>query len=742
MIDFQKDSRSHIKKKFGLFSRRDCKSAERCDLLRSARAYLPDIRVHTPRTALLFFGICWIFLSIENAEAYIGPGAGFAFAGSFLVLLLSFFLALFFLITFPIRMILKLFKKSKRTKTGIDKVVIVGLDGLDHKLTTRLMEEGKLPHFKALSDEGCFYPLESSCPPISPVAWSCFQTGSNPGRHGIYDFLSRDTKTYTADLSSSRVLPPKRALSLGKFLIPLGKPRLSFLRKSESFWSILGKKDVFSTILRVPVTFPPEKFKGLLLSGMCVPDLKGTQGTFTLFTSGNSATERPTGGAQVSVEKNGNVVRGNIPGPKNFVTKASSELTIPFTAQLNPDKQSALLVFNGQKITLEKGAYSPWVKLAFKALPGFKVSGIVRFLLNSVSPEFNLYMTPINVDPEKPSLPVSHPYAYSVYLSKLQGEFATLGLAEDTWALNEKAIDDAAFANQCYTHHRERETMFFNALKNTKEGLVVCVFDTTDRMQHMFWRYQKEDHPAGKSDRDESFSHAIEDVYVNMDEMLGRIQTHIDNKTTLIVMSDHGFNSFHRCCNMNTWLYKNGYLALKNGKTTGGEWFSDVDWSRTKAYAFGLGGIYINEKGREQQGIVRSGKEKEALKKELIARLEGLRDEETGEVAVTKVYDAADVYRGPYTQNAIDLVVGYNRGYRASWESVTGAITEKIFEDNMKKWSGDHCIDPAHVPGVLFCNRTLKDSHPAIIDVAPTVLTMFGVDTPKFMDGKSLYDNS
>jgi predicted AlkP superfamily phosphohydrolase/phosphomutase len=223
-----------------------------------------------------------------------------------------------------------------------------------------------------------------------------------------------------------------------------------------------------------------------------------------------------------------------------------------------------------------------------------------------------------------------------------------------------------------------------------------------------------------------------------MDNLLGRILDRIDDQTVLMVISDHGFNSFERGVNLNTWLCQNGFLALEAGAPAGGEWFRGVDWARTRAYALGLNGIYLNQKGRERAGIVPAGREAEQLKKELREKLRGLVDPQTGRVAIRAVFDSQFVYAGPYAENAPDLIVGYNQGYRAAWESVKGKITGAVFEDNSKAWSGDHCIDPRLVPGVLFCNRKISSHRPAIIDIAPTVLELFGLGLPPHLEGKPL----
>jgi predicted AlkP superfamily phosphohydrolase/phosphomutase len=226
-----------------------------------------------------------------------------------------------------------------------------------------------------------------------------------------------------------------------------------------------------------------------------------------------------------------------------------------------------------------------------------------------------------------------------------------------------------------------------------------------------------------------------------MDALVGRVMKHVDDQTVLFVLSDHGFCSFRRGINLNAWLHESGYLALKNGASESGPYFGDVDWSRTRAYTFGLGGLYLNLMGREAEGVVRPA-EQEALKQELIAKLNGLRDPDTGEEGIRSVYATSALYDGPYLREAPDLIVGYSEGYRTSWGAAVGKVSAKVFEDNCKAWSGDHCVDPELVPGVLFSNRKLDASDPGIEDMAPTALQLFGLERPAWMEGKAVFDGA
>jgi predicted AlkP superfamily phosphohydrolase/phosphomutase len=639
--------------------------------------------------------------------------------------------------TWPFRQLFRFMRRRNAYgKATFERAVILGFDGMDPELADRFMKEGRLPNLAKLRDKGTFSKLRTTFPAISPVAWSTFMTGVNPGKHNIYDFLARDTSNYLPYLSSAEIKGPKRHIKIGKYSIPFGKTEIKGMRKGTPFWHWLGNAGIFSSVIRVPVTFPPERFQGVLLSGMCVPDLKGSQGTFCLCTTRASDDKFREGGVRVAIERKNGVCRSYVPGPDNPLIEKGGELRADFEIRPELGSKSARFVFGSEKFTLKIGEYSEWLPAEFKAGMGFTAHGICRFYLKGLSPEVEVYVTPVNIDPGHPDLPISHPVTYSIYLAKLFGPYATLGLAEDTWALNEHVLDDDAFLAQAYGNHEDRERMLFDALDKTKQGLCTCVFDTTDRVQHMFWRYLEEDHPAARDVPHSQHPPVIQELYERMDRLVGRVMEKIDDDTLLLVISDHGFKSFARCMNVNAWLHQNGYLALKDGKTESGDWFDDVDWSRTRAYTMGLNGLYLNIKGREKQGIVDPA-EADALKGELQKKLNGLVDPASGTVGITGVFIADNVYRGPYTDNSPDLIVGYAAGYRASWDSVMGKVTGQIFEDNIKAWSGDHCIDPRLVPGVLFSSHKFIEDKPAIVDVAPTILKLFGIALPGHFDGKA-----
>ena len=689
-----------------------------------------------PKFPIAFF-ILLLLGSTSPAQAYIGPGAGFAVISSFLIIFATVILAFLALFIWPFRKVILFLKTHKSKKArNVKRAIIVGLDGLDPQLARQYIEDGHLPNFQALSQHGSFRSLETTLPSISPVAWSSFATGVNPGKHRIFDFYTRNTSNYLPELSSVKIASIRKRI---KFWPKKWTPHQScavFLRKSTSFWKILGERGIFSSVIRVPISFPPEKFYGCGLSAMCTPDVRGTQGAFTFFSAKEIEKKDHTEGVFVKLHVEGNRFTGKIPGPSTNAEDSGVSATIPFSGEIKNDE--LVLRIDDIRIPLKKGVYSPWIKLRFRMGRLKKISGIARFLASEISDEPEIYMTPVNIDPEAPFLPISHPFSYCVSLAKINGSFSTLGLSEDTWALNERLIDEDAFLKQAYDIFEERKTQLFDAIEKNQDGFITAVFDTTDRIQHMFFRYLDEKHPANKGKDFLKHRDAIRQLYQRMDEFLGEVVGLLHDGDLLMVMSDHGFKPFFWGVNLNTWLWQNGYLKLKVQAPTDSIWYSDVDWTKTVAFAYGLTGIFLNLKGREKSGIVAPGKEKLSLQREISEKLMALGPPNGGKKPIRNAYLSQDSLKGPYVREAPDILVGYESGYRVSWNSAVGKITDSVFEENTKSWSGDHGIDPKLVPGVLFCNWKITEKNPSIVDIAPTILYQFGIAKPKYQDGKIL----
>jgi hypothetical protein len=445
-----------------------------------------------------------------------------------------------------------------------------------------------------------------------------------------------------------------------------------------------------------------------------------------------------TGGVIFHVKKENDTIKAVLTGPADPFLVGGADLRLPFEVTIEGDG-TARVGINGSYHRLSEGVYSDWVHVEFTTALRTKVSGICKFLLLSTAPEFEMYVSPINIDPGRPAMPVSHPAIYSTYLARRHGPFATLGLAEDTWALNEKVISDEAFICESINLDVEHEKMFFDSLDKVRHGLCVCVFDGMDRIQHAFWRDIDCDHPARCERSRDGGCNAVEDIYRRADDLVGRtVEACDDDDTVLMVISDHGFNSFRCGIDLNRWLEENGYLVIGEERC-GVKDLTAVDWSKTRAFAVGLAGIYLNLKGRESRGIVNPGEEAERLRTEIADKLMELDDQAREQKVFNNIYNSLKTYDGPYKGEAPDLILGYNRGYRVSWETAAGKITGEVFHENTKAWSGDHCIDHTLVPGVLFCNRGIQTENPGLMDIGPTVLQMFGVTVPVHMDGSPLH---
>jgi len=613
---------------------------------------------------------------------------------------------------------------------------------MDPQLLRQFMSQGKMPNFARLAAEGDFRQLTTSIPPQSPVAWSNLITGMDAGGHGIFDFIHRDPENTGLYFSASRVEGPKHALRLGSWVVPLGGGRAEQLRKGKAFWQILDQHGIPNTIIRIPSNFPPVTTKGKTLSGMGTPDLRGTYGTFSFYTDDPAVPPGPIEGGQVvTVEVQNSRVTSNLIGPDNAFRKGSPPATERFSVAVDPLEPVAKIAVQGQEFVLREGEWSGWVRIEFELVPLFShVKGMCRFYLKQAHPRFELYVSPINIDPVDPALPISTPSKYSRLLADEAGEFHTLGISEDTKALSDGVLDDTEYLQQARTVLAEHRRIFDAEFPEFKKGVFFFYFSSLDLNSHMFWRTMDPKHPEYDPALAEKNGAAIADFYQQMDQVLGEVMPLLDSHTTLLVVSDHGFAPYYRSFNLNTWLLNNGYIKLKPGvQPDSSAPFAAVDWGQTRAYGLGLNGLYINLRGREGHGVVEPGAAADHLMAEIRSKLLAVKDPKSGLPLITRVDLARDVYRGPYAQSGPDMLVGYNRGYRAGWKTILGGFPAEEVEDNDNPWSGDHCMDYTLVPGVLLSNRKIAAGAPALTDIAPTVLAEFGIGKPEGMIGRSVF---
>jgi predicted AlkP superfamily phosphohydrolase/phosphomutase len=589
---------------------------------------------------------------------------------------------------------------SRTTTPGppaVARTVVIGFDGFDPVLAERWMDEGRLPHFAALRAQGHYQRLATSNPPQSPVAWAGFATGHGPGEHGIFDFLRRAPGSYSIDFSIAEQMPPKHVLPLFGWRIPLDEGELRNRRQGTPFWLDAERAGQRSTVLRVPVTYPPDPVSQMI-SGMGVPDLLGTQGTYTLL-----ATRRISGaenGGRILLAPVGDdgIVRTALEGPAHPLKPSAPPLSVPL--QLEAAEGGAVLTLDGEAHALRVGEWSGWIRVDFSMGLFGSVHGMLRTFLSEGFPRPLLYISPLQADPADSALPISSPPAYAADLAGRIGDFHTLGMPEETWAFDQGHLGEAAWLDMVKTTLAEGEAMLYDALDRHDSELVIEVFVQPDRVSHMFWRGFDPQHPS-YAESSALARGAIPWIYAESDRVLGEVQKRLGAQDRLIVLSDHGFASYRRSVHLNRWLVDHGYLVLKHGIDPLLPLFAAVDWAQTRAYALGLNGIYLNRIGREPEGIVDAASA-DPLKQELIAALGELRDPADQSRVVRTVYDSSRIYAGAHAGEAPDLVVGYEPGYRASWQTSLGATPVALIEDNRQAWSGDHCIDPSAVPGVLF----------------------------------------
>jgi predicted AlkP superfamily phosphohydrolase/phosphomutase len=587
------------------------------------------------------------------------------------------------------------FRDSPPPPPATGRLIVIGFDGMDPNLAERWMDDGHMPEFARLRAEGYYQHLATSNPPQSPVAWSSFATGSGAGDHGIFDFLRRDPLTYHPDFSIARYTPPEHHLSLGSWSMPIGDGLLENLRQGEPFWMTAQHSGRRSTVQRVPVTYPPDPVEHML-SGMGVPDLRGTQGTYTLFSTRRMAAA-DNGGRVVRVQMDAEgQIETALEGPAHPLKPDAPALSLPLKMTARTDGARVELGEETRELVL--GEWSDWWPVHFSYGLG-SIPGMLRMRLTAGFPRPLLYVSPIQADPSNSALPLSAPPEYAAELAERIGRFHTLGMPEETWSLNQGHLDEAGYLDMVRTTLAEGEGMLYDAMARNDSELIVNVFVQTDRVSHMFWRGLDETHPL-HAESSELARGAIAWIYAEADRVLGEVRRRMGPNDQLIVLSDHGFSAFRRAVHVNRWLVDHGYLVLKAGKRESEPLFADVDWSRSRAYALGLNGLFVNLSGREGQGMV-SPEQREALLAELSQALAEWRDAD-GSVVVQHSYLGSELYAGAHNADAPDLVLGYAPGFRASWQTTLGAVPKAEIEDNLQFWSGDHCIDPLAVPGVLF----------------------------------------
>jgi predicted AlkP superfamily phosphohydrolase/phosphomutase len=558
------------------------------------------------------------------------------------------------------------------------KVIVLGVDGMDPGFVERHWRD--LPHLDQLRREGSFQRLATTTPPQSPVAWSTFITGLDPAEHGIFDFVHRDPVTHEPFLSTDRTLPPRFTLWAGPYRLPLSSPRIESLRKGKPFWQTLDERGVPVTILRMPVNYPPLPY-GKELAGMGTPDLRGTQGTFSFYTDGSEETTRPVSGGLIrKVEVVAHHVALQVEGPPNTLRKDGGYATVTLDVDVDQERAVARVAAGEEVAIVRQGEWSPWLPADFPLVPRLaSARGMFRVYAKQLHPGFEVYVTPVNIDPLKAALPIAHPASFASGM----GRFYTQGIGEDTAALRQGVFTHDEFLTQSRLVLNDEMQLLRRMLDGFRDGFLFFYFCSVDQNSHILW---------GK------YEAQLLQFYRAMDNAVGEVRRR-EPDADLMVMSDHGFSSFERAVNLNTWLLGQGLLARDAGGA--------VDWAYTKAWAIGLNALYLK------------GADREDVRQRLLA----LRDPENGAVVVETVTEIRPAEGNRAV--APDLVVGYAPGYRASWQTGLGEVPDVVFETNTDAWIADHCIDAARVPGVLFLSRGLAAPAPSLKKLSGVILSLY-----------------
>jgi predicted AlkP superfamily phosphohydrolase/phosphomutase len=602
-----------------------------------------------------------------------------------------------------------------RSEAHGKKVIVLGVDGMDPEFLERHWKE--LPNVARLRDTGGFRRLKTTTPPQSPVAWSTFITGLDPTAHGIFDFVHRDPKTMQPFSSMSRTQEPRFKLPLGPYVLPLSSARVETFRKGQAFWQILDARHIPVTVQHMPTNFPPIE-AGEALAGMGTPDMRGTLGTFTYFTDDPEELARDVPGGRI-VKVHGETGRFilRVEGPPNSLRKVSRFVAIDLTVEVDSEHNAARLSLGSPVALLKQGDWSDWLRADFPLLGWFAgARGMFRVYVKELHPRLAIYVTAVNIDPSSPDLPISAPASYSRDVARATGPFYTQGIAEETAAFRQGVFTIQEFESQSALVANDELKLLRYSLSHFQEGLLFFYFSSIDQNSHMLWSKHEPE---------------LLEVYRAVDSGIGETMNRFPD-ADIIVMSDHGFNSFDRSVNLNTWLWQQGFLALQGPPSGEDEMFADVDWSKTQAYALGLNGLYLNIAGREKNGILHRGAESGAVMKKLTEQLPQFRDPENGR-QVVEVVSPTHAELGP------DMIVGYARTYRGSWQTALGAAPPSVIEENTDAWIGDHCINPDDVPGVLLSNRTLHAANPGLKDITVTILGLFGANPRTGMTGKSVF---
>lgn len=613
------------------------------------------------------------------------------------------------------------------------------MDGLDPHLLRKYVAAGHLPHFARFLKDGSFSLLRTTWPPQSPTAWSIFITGKNPGKHSVFDMVIRDPSNYRPLDGLTHITEPKWAPAAGDWQLPLIGSEAVCRRAGTPFWHYICDAGIPAALYKMPADFPPDDHGARIVTCLGTTDLMGRiSASFAYYTDDPP----PDAGSLTmprvySVLHGSSQVKAQLYGPQHPLKRTPESLTCPFSVGISSDRNTMLIETCGQRVLLHQGEWSPWLEVQFPYPPApGAVQAIVRFYAKEISPHFRLYVSPLNISPVKPAMPISTPGRFAADIAREIGLYYTQGLPADFSARKMNVLNDDEYLAQADLVWQERKRLFDYAWRRFDGGLLFFYFTLSDLNSHMFWRALDPTHPSYTEELGRKYGDVILNTYRRLDAIVGQVFEGMPPNTTVIVMSDHGFGPLRRYFCVNRWLQREGLLTLKKAKTveSATDYLVDADWTRTAAYQVGYNAVYLNRRGREGKGVLDASRAEE-LRAKLQARLVSVVDPATGLRPISRVMRREEIYKGPYVDRAPDLVLGYHNGYRTF--HALGALAAEVFTVNTEAWSGDHLVDPATVQGTLIVNRPLYSDNPGIEDIGPTICSIFGVSTGD-MEGRSI----
>jgi predicted AlkP superfamily phosphohydrolase/phosphomutase len=592
--------------------------------------------------------------------------------------------------------------------------------------------------------------------------------------------------------------------------LPTSIPKITVNpNQARNLWDFAAEAGVPCVVLDAAQAFGMPAPEGArVLAGLGVPDAKGELGEWCIYTSdpeelgrdrdGRPGRETGTSGFVYRVDERGGSIASRLYGPKNFWLEEklrtesaalqaelnSSDLGMERGFALQDEKRAVddelqcvvndgctldlAVTFEGgaarvrigdEEHVVEEGAWSPFYSIEFQLNPLLSIHALTRVrIVHLREPHFEMLVNVLDIDPRQPPFwqPISCPASFASELAAASGPYETYGWPTLTMPVKDGVVDPALLMEDAEFTEAWRERVTLAALARDDWRFLMSVFSTADRVQHMMYRYFDPEHPqydAAEAQRSVRFcgepityAEAIPATYQQMDRIIGAVAAKLAPEDTLLVCSDHGFQSFRQQVHVNNWLAEKGYLKVETAPDSYSG-LAFVDWENTTAYSLGMGFVYLNLKGREPRGKV-AREEVDAVLSRLREDFLAATDPQTGARLIERVYVTREIHSGPHLGLEGDLILGFAPPYHCSWSSTSGGlgttsdangfkVPAPVVQPNDSPWSGDHTsLALEHVPGLFLSNRkvTIPAQGVRALQLAPTVLSLLGVAVPEEMD--------